>query len=108
MYLSLHDQAGCFGRPETVKIAVQYDCPVNGEMHNTPSCAEDYERLKPVYIELPGWKESTFGAKSIAELPKNAVDFIAKVEELVGVPVDIISTGPDRVETIIKRHPFEA
>ncbi|WP_018625191.1 adenylosuccinate synthase [Kangiella aquimarina] len=93
---------------ETVKIAVQYDCPVNGEMHNTPSCAEDYERLKPVYIELPGWKESTFGAKSIAELPKNAVDFIAKVEELVGVPVDIISTGPDRVETIIKRHPFEA
>ncbi|MBV36001.1 adenylosuccinate synthase [Kangiella spongicola] len=93
---------------DTVKIAVKYNCPVRGELANTPNGAEDYEKLVAEYIELPGWSETTFGAKSLEELPKNAIDFIAKVEELVGVPVDIISTGPDRVETIIKRHPFEA
>lgn len=93
---------------ETVKIAVKYRCPENGELENTPCGAEDYEKLEPEYIELPGWSETTFGAQSLDDLPQNALDFIAKVEELVGVPVDIISTGPDRVETIIKRHPFEA
>ena len=92
---------------ETVKIAVKYNCSVNGELDNTPCGAEDYERVEPVYIEMPGWSETTFGAKSLDDLPQNALNFIAKVEELVGTPVDIISTGPDRVETIIKRHPFE-
>ncbi len=93
---------------ETVKIAVSYNCENKGELNHTPCGADDYDSLKPVYIELPGWTESTFGAKSLADLPQNALDFIAKVEEIVGVPVDIISTGPDRVETIIKRHPFGA
>ncbi len=93
---------------ETVKIAVSYNCEKKGELHNTPCGADDYTSLKPVYIEMPGWSETTFGAQSLADLPQNALDFIAKVEEIVGVPVDIISTGPDRVETIIKRHPFEA
>ena len=93
---------------DTVKIAVKYNCSVKGELSDTPCGAEDYERLDPIYIEMPGWSESTFGAKSLSDLPQNALDFIAKVEEIVAVPVDIISTGPDRVETIIKRHPFEA
>ncbi len=93
---------------ETVKVAVSYNCEKNGELDNTPCGADDYKTLEPVYIEMPGWSETTFGAKSLVDLPQNALDFIAKVEEIVGVPVDIISTGPDRVETIIKRHPFEA
>ncbi|MRX27564.1 adenylosuccinate synthase [Kangiella sp. HZ709] len=93
---------------ETVKIAVSYNCEKKGELHNTPCGADDYTSLQPVYIEMPGWSETTFGAQSLSDLPQNALDFIAKVEEIVGVPVDIISTGPDRVETIIKRHPFEA
>jgi adenylosuccinate synthase len=61
----------------------------------------------PKYEEVPGWSESTLGAKTLEELPQAARDYIDKIEELVGAPVDIISTGPDRVETIVLRHPFE-
>ena len=65
-----------------------------------------FENLEPIYAELPGWEESTCGAKSLDELPKNARDYIRFIEEAVEVPVDIISTGPDREETITLRHPF--
>ena len=63
--------------------------------------------MTPVYKELPGWTESTFGAKSIDDLPENARAYIRFVEEAIGAPIDIISTGPDRVETIVLRHSFE-
>jgi adenylosuccinate synthase len=56
---------------------------------------------------VPGWSETTLGAKTLDELPANARAYIAKLEELVGAPIDIISTGPDRVETIVLRHPFD-
>ena len=56
---------------------------------------------------MPGWKESTVGAKSLADLPAAARAYIKRIEELVGVPIDMVSTGPDRVETIVLRHPFE-
>ncbi len=65
-----------------------------------------YERLKPVYVELPGWTESTAGVRSLEELPDNARAYIRYIEEIIEAPVDIISTGPDRDETIILRHPF--
>ncbi|MNI98729.1 Adenylosuccinate synthetase [compost metagenome] len=55
---------------------------------------------------MPGWSESTLGAKTLDELPASARAYIKRVEELVGAPVDIISTGPDRNETIVLRHPF--
>lgn len=55
-----------------------------------------------------GWTETTFGAKSREELPQAALDYIRRIEELTGVPVDIISTGPDRSETMILRDPFDA
>ena len=58
------------------------------------------------YYALPGWSENTFGVKSLAELPENARAYIRRIEEITGVPVDIVSTGPDRDETIILRHPF--
>ncbi|MES2126815.1 MAG: adenylosuccinate synthase [Pseudomonadota bacterium] len=72
-----------------------------------PVGAEDASRCVPVYEEMPGWKESTVGAKSLAELPATARAYIKRIEELVGVPVDMVSTGPDREETIVLRHPFE-
>ena len=72
-----------------------------------PVGAEDAGRCEPVYEEMPGWKESTVGAKSLADLPAAARAYIKRIEELVGVPIDMVSTGPDRVETIVLRHPFE-
>ena len=56
---------------------------------------------------MPGWTEKTVGAKSLAALPPNARAYIRRIEELVGVPIDMVSTGPDREETIVLRHPFE-
>jgi adenylosuccinate synthase len=55
---------------------------------------------------MPGWQESTVGAKSLDELPANARAYIKRIEEAVGASIDIVSTGPDRVETILLRHPF--
>ncbi len=90
---------------ETVKVCTAYR-NAEGEEIVTPIDIEEYESLTPVYEELPGWSESTFGAKSMDELPANARAYIKRVEEIAGAPVDIISTGPDRNETIILRHPF--
>ncbi|MGB0129088.1 MAG: adenylosuccinate synthase [Rhodocyclaceae bacterium] len=72
-----------------------------------PVGAEEIARCEPEYEILPGWKESTVGVKSIDGLPANARKYLKRVEELCDVPVDIISTGPDREETILLRHPFQ-
>ena len=84
-----------------------YTCK-DGKPLPNPIDAEDYEKLVPLYEEVPGWSESTIGAKSLEELPAAARAYIRKIEETVGAPIDIISTGPDRVETIVLRHPFDA
>jgi adenylosuccinate synthase len=72
-----------------------------------PVGAEDAARCEPIYEEMPGWSETTVGAKSLAKLPANARAYIKRIEKLVGVPMDMVSTGPDREETIVLRHPFE-
>ncbi len=72
-----------------------------------PVGAEDAAACEPIYEEMPGWKESTVGAKSLDVLPANARAYINRIEQLVGVPIDMISTGPDREETIVLRHPFK-
>jgi adenylosuccinate synthase len=91
---------------ETVKICVAYE--LDGKQVTTPPVGADrFEQCRPVFIELPGWSESTVGAKSYDDLPKNAKAYLRKVEELCETPIDIISTGPDREETIVLRHPFE-
>ena len=69
---------------------------------------DSYKALEPIYEDLPGWTESTVGAKSLDELPENARAYIRYIAAAIEVPVDIISTGPDREETIILRHPFDA
>jgi len=73
---------------------------------DAPTDADSYIGLQPVYEEMPGWSDTTVGAKSLEELPAAARAYIKRVEELVGAPIDIISTGPDRNETIVLRHPF--
>jgi adenylosuccinate synthase len=72
-----------------------------------PVGAEDAAACEPIYEEMPGWKEATVGAKSLDALPAAARAYVKRIEELVGVPVDMVSTGPDREETIVLRHPFE-
>lgn len=90
---------------EEVKICVGYKNS-QGEDIAVPSCSEDWDDVQPVYETVPGWSETTFGAQSRDALPQAALSYIARIEELVGVPVSIISTGPDRVETIVLEDPF--
>ena len=71
-----------------------------------PVGAEEAAACEPVYEEMPGWSEPTVGVKLMKDLPANARAYVKRIEELVGVPVDMVSTGPDREETIVLRHPF--
>jgi adenylosuccinate synthase len=71
-----------------------------------PTDAAELALCEPIYEELPGWQESTAGIKTFAELPTNAKNYLLRIEKLAGIPIDIISTGPDRNETIILRDLF--
>ena len=91
---------------EAVKICIGYE--IDGQLSDIlPVGAEELSRCVPVYEELPGWKESTVGVKGYKGLPKAARDYLQRIEELCAVPVDLISTGPERDETIVMRHPFD-
>jgi len=90
---------------ETVKVCVGYQTP-DGKLERPPIGCEQFGLIEPIYEELPGWKESTVGLTSEDQLPENARNYIRFLEKTIEAPIDIISTGPDRVETIIKRHPF--
>ena len=91
---------------DIVRVAVGYK--VGNETRDIlPTGAEALAICEPVYEEHPGWKESTVGVKSFDKLPKNAQSYMRRLETLVGAPVALISTGPDREETIVLRHPFE-
>ena len=72
-----------------------------------PLGADAIEQCEPVYEEMPGWSESTVGIKDLDALPANARAYLDRMEQIVGVPVDIVSTGPERDETIILNHPFD-
>ena len=91
---------------EEIKICTGYKTKDGEILEVSPMAADAYENIEPIYETVPGWSETTFGAKSLDALPQTALDYIARIEELTGVPVDIISTGPDRNETIIKVHPY--
>ena len=92
---------------ETVKICVAYKNAEGVEIE-APTDADSYVGLVPVYEEMPGWTESTVGATALDQLPANAQAYVKRIEELIGAPIDIVSTGPDRNETIVLRHPYEA
>lgn len=91
---------------ETIKVCVAYELD-GKEVDVPPVGADGFERCKPIYIELPGWQQSTIGATSMQDLPEVAQAYIRKIEELTGVPVDVVSTGPDRSETFVVRNPYE-
>lgn len=90
---------------ETLKIAVAYQYQ-GQEITNPPAGADNYEACEPIYIEMPGWQETTYGLQSYDDLPSAAKAYLDKIETLSGVAIDIVSTGPDRAETIVLRHPF--
>ncbi len=90
---------------ESINICVGYKNAA-GETISVPFDSAGWDKIVPVYETMPGWSESTFGAQKMDELPANAIAYIKRLEELVGAPADIVSTGPDRVETIVLRHPF--
>lgn len=91
---------------DTVRVAVGYN--VKGERRDLlPVGAEALSICAPIYEEHPGWKESTAGVKTFEELPKNAQSYLRRLEVLAGAPIAIISTGPDRLETIVLKHPFD-
>lgn len=92
----------------TVKIAVAYRDAEGKLLSYPPQAAEDYLNLEPVYEEMPGWSESTADITEIKQLPSKAIAYIQRIEALLGIPVDILSTGPERDSTIIIRHPYEA
>ena len=91
---------------ETVRICVGYE--IDGErIAGLPVVVDRFADCQPIYEDIPGWSESTVGATAYEDLPANAQSYLARIEELVETPIDIISTGPDREQTIIKRHPFD-
>ena len=91
---------------EEMKICTGYK--LDGEFTDIlPVGADDLERCEPVYESMPGWTDSTVGVKTLEGLPAAARAYIKRMEEVCGVPVDMISTGPDREETIVLRHPFK-
>ena len=92
---------------ESIKLCVGYT--LDGKTVDIlPRGSDAVARCEPVYEEFPGWNESTFGVKAWDALPEAARVYLKRVEEVVGIPIDMISTGPDRDETILLRHPYLA
>ncbi len=90
-----------------IKICVGYE--LDGERVDVaPIGAEKLEKCIPIYETLPGWTEETYGVVDFDQLPANAKAYIKRLEELIGVPMDIISTGPDRAHTMVLKNPFLA
>jgi adenylosuccinate synthase len=91
---------------DTINIATGYR--IDGQVREQPPLLPHrYSECEPVYETHPGWSEPTYGITDFAKLPENARRYLARIEQLAGVPIDIVSTGPDRAETIVLRHPFE-
>ena len=91
---------------DTLRVCTGYR--IDGEVREQPPLLPHrFSECEPVYEEHPGWSEPTVGITDFAKLPSNARQYLARMEELGGVPIDIISTGPDRAETIVLRHPYD-
>ena len=93
------------GLPE-LKICTGYR--LDGKLVDLlPMGADDVAACEPIVEALPGWSQSTVGASTMAALPAAAQAYLARIEELCGIPVDIVSTGPERAETVVRRHPLQ-
>ena len=90
---------------DQIKVCIGYQ--LDGKMLDyLPADANLQARLTPIYETLEGWKETTHGARSWAQLPANAIKYVRRVEELIGAPVILLSTSPDRDDTIMVQDPF--
>ena len=90
---------------DTLRIGIGYAIG-DERIDILPVGAERLAQCVPEYEEIPGWSESTVGVREFDQLPRNARSYLRRIEEVCGVPIDMISTGPDRDETIVLRHPF--
>jgi adenylosuccinate synthase len=91
---------------EVIRVGVGYRC--DGRIQQAPPLTSDgYADCEPVYEDLRGWQESTVGVTRYADLPQNARRYLERLQEIVGVPMDLVSTGPERDQTIVLRHPFD-
>ena len=90
---------------ETIAVCVAYELD-GRKIDHLPADANEQARLKPVYETMQGWNCSTRGARSWADLPAQAVKYVRRVEELIGAPVALLSTSPERDDTIMVRDPF--
>jgi adenylosuccinate synthase len=91
---------------ETLKICVAYELD-GAQLDYLPTAADQQARCTPIYEEMPGWSETTQGARSWADLPANAIKYVRRVEELIECPVALLSTSPEREDTILVTDPFE-
>ena len=96
---------------ETLRIGVGYKLSINEKEEVLgsilPIGADELAHCKPIYEEMPGWMDSTVGIKNFEQLPTAAKNYLKRMESVCEVPVDMISTGPSREETIVLRHPFD-
>ncbi len=91
---------------EILKICIGYK--YQRELLELPPVGADaIEQCEAIYEELPGWTETTVGVRNKQDLPQNALNYLNRLEEVVGIPIDIISTGPERDETIVLRNPYD-
>jgi adenylosuccinate synthase len=91
---------------DTIRVAVQYKNKSGALLDYPPQAAEDYEDVEPVYEDLPGWSESTEDCTHFDELPLNAQTYVRRLEALLDVPIDLLSTGPERDAMVVLRDPF--
>jgi adenylosuccinate synthase len=90
---------------DTIRVGVGYR--IDGALISTPPLlCDQFGSCEAVYEELPGWEESTVGKTRYEELPQNARRYLERLQTLLEVPIDIVSTGPDRDQTIFLKHPF--
>ncbi|MDG4583488.1 MAG: adenylosuccinate synthase, partial [Candidatus Competibacter sp.] len=90
---------------DSIRMCVGYRCEAE-RLDHVPLGAEALAACEPIYEEMPGWRDSTFGIRRYEELPAAARAYLRRVEELTDTPIDIVSTGPDRADTIVLRDPF--
>jgi adenylosuccinate synthase len=91
---------------DVLRIAVAYKDSKGSLLSRPPQAADDFAGLVPVYEEMPGWQEDTADVTVMSDLPANAIAYLKRIEQLLGIPIDMLSTGPERDSTIILRDPF--
>ena len=92
---------------ESLNLGVGYKLGNGSRSDILPVGADDLDNCEPIYEEIPGWSESTAGIKNFDQLPRAAQNYLRRMEEVCEIPIDMISTGPDREDTILLRHPFK-